>query len=221
MHIRTIFPLVRNPRQLLHAFQRSLRRRLARLLLGRFSFGRPMSKALWEQQYREGYWNFLSSPDELDHYLAIVEMIAKRGRGLRILDVGCGYGRLLELLDPTSFSRYVGIDLSSAAIERASAAGIRDAEFIVADFQTWTPEETFDVIVFNESLYYAARPAQVARRYGRFVAPGGTLIASLVDYGNHASIWRRLDRNFTVGETRVVTNRQRQRWTIKALSALQ
>jgi SAM-dependent methyltransferase len=190
---------------------------LHRLLLARLGCGQPVSTAVWERQYRDGYWDFLQSPLEIDHYLAIIAFARDAGTGLRILDVGCGSGRLLQLLDPAVFTRYVGIDVSHAAIAAARALNVPNAHFHACNFNRWTSDEAFDLIVFNESLSYALRPVYQAKRYARWLAPGGAIIASLADYGNHETIWRRLEKDFLARAARIVVNDKKQRWTVKAL----
>jgi trans-aconitate methyltransferase len=96
--------------------------------------------------------------------------------------------------------------------------GAPNASFAVADFQKWRPEGRYDAIVFNESLYYAARPCDVARRYAHNLAPEGRLIVSAVEYGDMSSMWRKLESAFEVRGERSVSNQRGQRWTIKALS---
>src|SRR5207249_1056043 len=84
---------------------------------------------------------------------------------------------------------YLGIDLSSEAVEKAKSRGIKNARFKVADFEQWTPEENFDVVIFNESLSYARRPVDVLVRYAGLLDEDGFLIVSLCRYGNHGIIW--------------------------------
>jgi len=64
-------------------------------------------------------------------------------------------------------ARYVGVDLSSAALQRAQAFGLSGCEFVRGDFETWLPTERFDVVVFNESIGYARDPAATVRRFFR------------------------------------------------------
>lgn len=87
-----------------------------------------------------------------------------RSRGA-ILDVGCGEGVLHRRLGSEGYSRFVGIDLSRAAIKRARQQGDDRATFIVADASEFVPEGRFDTIIFNESLYYQDKPSLAAARY--------------------------------------------------------
>jgi trans-aconitate methyltransferase len=55
----------------------------------------------------------------------------------RILDIGCGHGRLTRLLARFGFSDYAGVDFSVEAVRRARALSIPDARFEVADMNGW------------------------------------------------------------------------------------
>jgi 2-polyprenyl-3-methyl-5-hydroxy-6-metoxy-1,4-benzoquinol methylase len=192
---------------------------LHRLFFARLGYGAPVARSVWEDQYRKGEWDFLYSDAERAHYDAIVSLVANSSPPeRRILDVGCGHGRLLELLRARGFGSYTGVDIAAPAIEKARALAVPGASFAVADFQKWQPEGTYDAIVFNESLYYAARPYEVARRYADLLAREGHLIVSAVDYGDMSSMWRKLQSAFAVIDERVVSNERGQQWTIKVLT---
>ena len=189
-----------------------------KLLLKRVGFGNPVAPRIWDAQYKVGTWDFLSSNEELDHYSTIVAMVRQSGTNLTLLDVGCGYGRLLDLLPVGSFKKYTGVDVSTIAIERARSLQIGNAVFTVGDFQSWSGTDSFDLIIFNESLYYAARPVETARRFSKWLVPGGKLIVSLVEYGNHDVIWRKLGDHFQVCAETTVRNEIGNRWKIKVLA---
>lgn len=192
---------------------------LHRHVLARFGYGAPVARSVWERQYRGGEWDFLYSDDERAHYDAIVALVGEIAPGhARVLDVGCGHGRLLDLLRTAGMGHYTGLDIASAAIEKARALGVANASFVVADFQKWRPESEYDAIVFNESLYYATRPLEVAKRYARRLAPRGRLIVSAVAYGDMPSMWRKLESAFDACAERTVRNDRGQEWTIKVLS---
>ncbi len=52
-----------------------------------------------------------------------------------VLDAGCGYGRLLDLLPPTWTGPYVGVDLSPDMIARARQREAAGRSFYVADLR--------------------------------------------------------------------------------------
>ena len=91
---------------------------------------------------------------------------------VRLLDVGCGHGRLLQLLARFGFGEYLGVDISAEAIERARALSVPDTRFEVVDMNRWETAERFDAILFNESLYYAERPAPGLRAGDRLALRG-------------------------------------------------
>jgi 2-polyprenyl-3-methyl-5-hydroxy-6-metoxy-1,4-benzoquinol methylase len=173
--------------------------------------------SVWDRQYRDGVWKHLDSEEETGHYVAVVEFIRSVGCGRSVLDVGCGHGRLFELLQGAALSRYLGVDISEEAIRQARRFEREGVLFLVADFDCWEPPKPFDVIVFNEALGYARRPLEVLVRYGKWVRADGTLIVSLCEYGNHMWIWRSLEKAFRVTQHRRVENAKGQRWDVKVL----
>jgi SAM-dependent methyltransferase len=53
------------------------------------------------------------------------------------------------------------------------------------------PNDRFDLIIANHSLYYVADPAATAAALLQRLAPGGRLIAAMLDHGNAlAAIWK-------------------------------
>ncbi len=191
------------------------------LLLGPRGYGRPIPAADWERQYERGAWDLLDSVDQIAHYMVIVGYL----QGMRqaaaplpsLLDVGCGAGRLLQLLAPFGLSSYLGIDLSAQAIGRAESLGIANARFEVADFEAWEIPRRFGAIVFNESLYYAKRPVDVLSRYSGALEDGGVFVVSLWRHGNHGIIWNRVGERFDVVHSCTVVNDKRQTWDIRVL----
>jgi SAM-dependent methyltransferase len=149
----------------------------------------PMSALEYDRAYRDGKWDVLYSMAEIAHYMVVVGYASYAPESRTILDVGCGHGRLLQLLDQLGFSRYMGIDFSVGALERADALGIADARFELADFDRWDTDERFDVVVFNECLSNSTDPAVVVGRAIGWTAPGGLLIASVHRYGDITRVW--------------------------------
>jgi SAM-dependent methyltransferase len=197
-----------------------LTKRLYYLLwLGPRGYGKPVPKDILLSQYKRGDWDHLRSIDELARYMVIVGYIHSmyKRKSPIVLDVGCGYGLLLELLTPFGFESYLGIDLSSEAIKRAESLVAGNAKFEVADFEKWEAPRSFDIIVFNESLMYAKRPVDVLLRYSRSLNENGLMIVSIFRTGLRRAIWRSLNKYFAVTNSTTVKNQQGQVWDIKVL----
>ncbi|HEY41119.1 MAG TPA: class I SAM-dependent methyltransferase [Dehalococcoidia bacterium] len=79
-------------------------------------------------------------------------------RGINILDLGCGQGRLtIPLAAWNRNGRVIGVDFTKEAIETArrysEEKGVPNAEFLVDDaphFLEKTPSESYDCVVFTE-----------------------------------------------------------------------
>jgi SAM-dependent methyltransferase len=154
----------------------------------------PVDAGTWDDQYRSGHWSFLHDPSELARYGALAASSQRLTPARTILDVGCGEGILRELLRDRGYQRYVGVDLSSVAIEAARRSAAPEDSFVVADAETYAPGETFDAVVLNECLYYFHDPLEQAERYMRMTTPEGALIISMFESPRTRAILRVLER---------------------------
>ncbi len=91
-----------------------------------------------------------------------------------VLDVGCAAGSLVHQL--RSCSRYLGVDISQFAINagRTETAHLLHATLEVADIREFNTDRRWDVITFNEMLYYLNTDdaLQQVLRYSRFLRTG-------------------------------------------------
>ncbi len=161
----------------------------------------------WDHSYAEGHWTFLDSIEQCPRHYVIAGMLRSlRSSGARVLDVGCGTGALVPHL-PGNVARYVGIDLSSEAIRICRAkTGTADSQtFVATSFDDYAPREYFDVIVFNEMLYYypTRQIPEVVSRARRLLDDGaGTIIVSVHNRSlKRHSVWRRLQACMDSAET--------------------
>jgi SAM-dependent methyltransferase len=182
-------------------------------------YGRPVPKAALDAEYRTGSWDHFFAFSELPRNLVLAGSIHHvNPEPPRILDLGCGNGRLATVYRHYPFRRYLGVDLSAEAVARARALGLPGMEFIEGDFETWRPNETFDAIAFNECIGYARDPAATLEAFRPHLAPGGCFFLSHFRFGTYAAQWRRLARVAeTVHATAVASADGRQVWDIRVL----
>jgi 2-polyprenyl-3-methyl-5-hydroxy-6-metoxy-1,4-benzoquinol methylase len=176
------------------------------------------SPARWEREYASGRWSYLGAIDELAHYSVIVGYYAFLKPGGSVLDVGCGEGILQARLAPHGYCRYLGIDFAASAIDQMAARRDPTTEFRVADAASFTPSEKFDVIIFNESLYYFREPISIVERYLDFLASDGIIIVSMEVARNRVAIWNTIGTVLNVVDATTVFNGAGLGWTIKALA---
>ena len=101
----------------------------------------------------------------------------------RVLDVGCGSGRIGEfVLEDGGAAHYVGVDFSEPMIELARARlNNRFAdrtELLVEDFLTAPLDGPFEVILAVGLFDYLPEPHRFARKMFELTAPGGCVVGS-------------------------------------------
>jgi len=106
----------------------------------------------------------------------------------RLVDIGTGTGRVLELLAPV-ISQGLGIDASKGMLALARArlgrAGLSHCSVRLADmYRLPLADAAFDTAVLQMVLHYAEDPAGAVREAARVLRPGGRLI--VIDLAAHA-----------------------------------
>jgi SAM-dependent methyltransferase len=201
------------------SWRRTLRRWAYTYLQAPFGIGRPQAVAQWDDEYAGGKWRKLDSAAQLGHYALIAGYVAHFTQTpASIVDVGCGHGRLYELLRRAPYRRYVGLDISPEAIRQATAAyGSDTTRFEVASFEEWHPDERFDVIIFNESIYYAKDPLRELERWVGLLSPDGIVVLSIVQSSMNAGVARRIRRRFAVSHLSRVRNERGETWEVSVI----
>ncbi len=106
-----------------------------------------------------------------------------------ILDICCGDGFLCDFLSVINYKRYIGIDISREAIRQALLRQNKRACFIKTEASNYIPESQFDIIIFNECLYYFNDPLSIVKRYERYLKSGGYFIISMTVSETKMKIW--------------------------------
>jgi 2-polyprenyl-3-methyl-5-hydroxy-6-metoxy-1,4-benzoquinol methylase len=181
-----------------------------------------VGKDVWEQQYSNGTWNYLFSEDEAGHYFSICSQIKKYAEVFSILDIGCGNGVLYDYLHKNLEDNllYNGIDISENAVEIAKTK-FPSSEFNKADYEYAAVTGRFDVVVFNETLYYFVKPMKtLAKAFRENLKNGGVLVISMCEDTKHNGLWERINAEYRILAEETVENKKGQKWTIKTIASL-
>lgn len=117
---------------------------------------------------------------------ALIQKLLEIGGGQRVLDAGCGYGRISWSLARMGID-VTGVDINPMLIQQAR--GIRSSEetdtpeFVVSDLRHFIPRDPYDVIIsWYSSFGFDDDPANLAmlRRFRDWLQPRGTLLIDLV-----------------------------------------
>lgn len=153
-------------------------------------------KLKWNKQYRSGSWEVLKSPVEIARFQTVANWVHKLGQHGVVLEVGCGAGLLEKNMRATWYRRFVGIDISSVAISEAVNNKQDNADYLCANMESFATRELFDIIIFNESLYYAEAPLQLVKKYWQFLTTAGYLIASIYETKANIALVHQLKERF-------------------------
>jgi 2-polyprenyl-3-methyl-5-hydroxy-6-metoxy-1,4-benzoquinol methylase len=102
-------------------------------------------------------------------------------RAPRVLDVGCGSGRIAEFVLEAGAASYVGVDFSepmiSLAQQRLARYGDR-VELSVADFLEAGLDGPFDVVLALGLFDYLPNASEFSDKMAALCAPGGCMVGS-------------------------------------------
>jgi SAM-dependent methyltransferase len=121
-------------------------------------------------------------PVLVDTILPLVPGVVEAlGRGIDVLDLGCGSGRALNLMARTfPASRFRGVDFSPEPIATARAEaerlGLRNVRFDTEDAAAFADVQAYDLIVTFDAIHDQADPARVLRNIHRALRPDGTYL---------------------------------------------
>jgi 2-polyprenyl-3-methyl-5-hydroxy-6-metoxy-1,4-benzoquinol methylase len=126
------------------------------------------------------------------HILPLVPGLTERlAAGIRVLDAGCGRGRIIHRL-ATLYpkSRFTGIDLSEDAIRvaRERATGLSNLEYLAADlsdFDRAAPAGAYDLITTFDAIHDQGQPLKVLKGIHRALADDGVYLMQDISGTGH------------------------------------
>ena len=120
-------------------------------------------------------------------------MTRQLAQGIRVLDIGCGSGRIINrLAELYPNSVFTGIDLSFEAIETARSQtlgkNLTNTEFIVRDlsnFDETANPETYDFITAFDAIHDQGKPLNVLKGIHRALKPDGYFLMQDIRGSSH------------------------------------
>jgi trans-aconitate methyltransferase len=137
-----------------------------------------MSTNTWEATTYVKHAHFVA-----DLAAPVLELLNPQ-KGERILDLGCGDGRLTKVLQDLGCI-VTGVDYSDNMIQAAQSLGL-DVE--VMDGQNLTFTNQFDAVFSNAALHWMKRPEQVIQGVKRALKSEGRFVGEFGGHGNTQTI---------------------------------
>lgn len=144
---------------------------------------KAQEKIDWEQEYQKGDWNRLHGDDEFVRYQVLASYVHRMQSGISLFDVGCGEGVLLRHLNLDFVASYTGLDIAQTALDRIGPRRRCD-RYICSTLEHYLPDEKWDVILFNEVLYYTADPVAQLRKFEQSLKERGVFLISIYKKNN-------------------------------------
>ena len=126
------------------------------------------------------------------HILPLVPGLVERlERGIRVVDLGCGRGLILNRLARLfPRSRFTGIDLSNEAVAYANdhAEGLDNLGYVardLSDFDRWAEPEAYDLVTTFDAIHDQAKPLNVLKGIHRTLKADGTYLMQDISGTGH------------------------------------
>lgn len=129
-------------------------------------------------------------PLELERvrYASVLKFIESLAKEARILEAGCGAGRILRSLAAMGYENLVGLEISQSRLDYVSRVGPACAELVCSDRVDFA-DETFDAVVSAAVIEHVIDPAKWLGELARVTKRGG-----LISIATDTYMWQWLNR---------------------------
>jgi tocopherol O-methyltransferase len=151
----------------------------------------PYYHSLWGEHIHHGFW-IRGDETKEQAQIQLIEHLAQVAgitSGLRILDVGCGFGGSSICLAKNYNAETIGITISPVQLEmanRAASAQQVNAKFLLMDAQVMHFDQQFDVVWSVESISHYQDREKFFTSASNLLKPGGTL--AIIDWFKRADL---------------------------------
>ena len=179
----------------------------------------PPARRTWDGMYRDKEPDRYRNLEQFARYAVIEGYCKSLPRPFSLLEVGCGAGILLSRLDTALIAHYVGLDVSSLALDEARIT-YPNGTYVHSYAEAFSSDaDRFDVIIFNESIYYLHNLVTQFNRYLSFLTPGGYAIVSITHLcPDPLRLFEEVFSKHIVSQTVVTDTRSAKAWSVYLVS---
>jgi tocopherol O-methyltransferase len=143
-----------------------------------YDFASPYYQSLWGEHIHHGYWIRGDESKETAQIQMIEHLAQLAGMktGMRVLDIGCGFGGTSVYLAKKYGARATGITISPVQVQMAKDAAAKaqaDASFLLMDAEEMRFAEPFDLLWSVESISHYHDPRKFFASAAKLLKPGG------------------------------------------------
>jgi trans-aconitate 2-methyltransferase len=141
-----------------------------------------MKSDRWDPQQYERFQEERGRP-----FLDLMAMVEPQP-GMRVVDLGCGTGRMTRLLEQHLKPREIlGLDISPAMLAESASYASGALRFEQGDIATFTADHSYDLVFSNAALHWLPDHPALFARLTTALAPGGQFAVQMPAMYQHPS----------------------------------